>query len=1175
MQFEEDISKLIPTSEDSQTVNRVLKNVNFADKIVLNVGASKPHQQEFLQAYTDSLISKLENHPQIGKLQAKFEEDKFGKLMDFVSTHLPYYLSDQDYQRIDSLLQPQQVSKKVEEIYSSILSPSGMVTTQMLREDPFGLNFIALQKFQQLQAGEGFILDNGYLTHKKKQNIFVFITPKAGPNETSENKKLVAFLDQTLDKLNQEFKPQQISANYFGSTPVSVANANRIKNDIILTLSISIVLLFALFIYFYRSPYIPFIVIIPAIVGSLLGMAVLYFMKGTISAISIGIGSVLLGLTLDYSLHILSHYRSTGDIEKLFKSTVKPLLICAVFTAADFLVLLFLKSDVLKDLGVFAAVSVLGAAVVALVFIPQVYAPNQTIEIKQNTIIDQIAHYDFSRNKFFLIGSLLLLIVSFFTYSNVGFENDLNKLNYMTEELKKAESELDQLNNYSSKSIYLASYGKDYEEALHANSQLFEKLLNAENSKSILSFSSIGGVIPSEEIQRERIEKWQKFWTESRIEQLRNQLMFEGRKFGFKENTFAPFYARLTEDYQTEYLPENEVLKDLFLDEYVKEEKGLVTITSILKTDSLHIDELVQSFSNTPNTFVIDRKHLQETFLSNLEEDFDKLFFISSLVVFVVIFFFFGSIELTLITNIPIFAGWFVTLGMMGLFGLNFNAFNIIITTLIFGLGVDYSIFITRGLMEKYTYGKDEMPAFKSGILMSAMATILCFGVLVFAKHPAIYSISWIPIIGLSVVVLMSLTLQPWLFRYFIQKPQDKGNTPRTLFNLMMTGLTFGYFFIIGFLLNILAQILIPIIPLSKKKKFGAFHSIMRSYFWGVIYGTPFIPIRTFGKENLDFQTPKIILANHTSILDTPTMGMLTRRAIFMVNNRVLHSKFFGKAIQMAGFYSASENYEEGIQKLEEKIKQGYSIIIFPEGTRSMTSAIQRFKKGAFYLAEKFQLDILPVLIRGNADLLPKNDNLLKTGPMSLEFLPLIKADDENFGKNYSERTKKISAYFKEKFIELKRREEDENYFRNKLSFNYIYKPSYIQKKFKQEFKTHKTLYHQLISSVSLKGKFFHMGCGIGVLDFLLVYDYAQRKVIGWDENSTYVEIAQNTFTVNRFPVEFVKKIPDDLTEFDFIITSSEKESERLGKLVNLEEWELGFHQGDLKVFKKKDARRI
>src|SRR5690606_17450778 len=197
---------------------------------------------------------------------------------------------------------------------------------------------------------------------------------------------------------------------------VSVANANRIKNDIILTLSISIVLLFALFIYFYRRPYIPFIVIIPAIVGSLLGMAVLYFLKGTISAISIGIGSVLLGLTLDYSLHILSHYRSTGDVSKLFKSTVKPLLICAIFTGADFLVLLFLKSDVLKDLGVFAAVSVMGAAVFALLFVPQVYSPHKSMKVQQNTLIDQLANYDFSRNKFALTISISLIIISLFTY---------------------------------------------------------------------------------------------------------------------------------------------------------------------------------------------------------------------------------------------------------------------------------------------------------------------------------------------------------------------------------------------------------------------------------------------------------------------------------------------------------------------------------------------------------------------------------------------------------------------------------------------------------------------------------------------------------------------------------------------------------------------------------------
>src|SRR5690606_3958239 len=338
------------------------------------------------------------------------------------------------------------------------------------------------------------------------------------------------------------------------------------------------------------------------------------------------------------------------------------LLICAVFTAADFLVLLFLKSDVLKDLGVFAAVSVLGAAIFALLFVPQVYSPKNTLEVKQNTVIDRLASYDFDRNKFLLGFSVLLILISLFTYRNVGFENDLNKLNYMPEDLQKAENELDKLNDYSSKSIYIASYGSNFEEALQANSQLFNQLKQAENQNEILSFTSIGGILLSEQEQIEKIKRWEAFWTEERKENLENQLISEGRKYGFKENTFAPFYARLSEDFSTEKLEENEILNDLFLNEFIKSDEGLVTITSSLKIENPNLDQVLKQFSSEKNTLVIDRKQLSETFLSNLEADFDKLFFISSIVIFIILFLFFGSLELTLITNIPIFAGWLVTL---------------------------------------------------------------------------------------------------------------------------------------------------------------------------------------------------------------------------------------------------------------------------------------------------------------------------------------------------------------------------------------------------------------------------------------------------------------------------------------------------------------------------------
>ena len=157
----------------------------------------------------------------------------------------------------------------------------------------------------------------------------------------------------------------------------------------------------------------------------------------------------------------------------------------------------------------------------------------------------------------------------------------------------------------------------------------------------------------------------------------------------------------------------------------------------------------------------------------------------------------------------------------------------------------------------------------------------------------------------------------------------------------------------------------------------------------------------------------------------------------------------------------------------------------------------------------------------------------------------------------------------------MKRKDEDENYFKNKLSFNYIYKPRYIQKEFANDFKDNKNLYHQIISLLPTKGKILDLGCGYGVLSFLLVYDYAQRTVWGWDEDADKTKIAQNTFTVNRFPVTFIQELPETFSDFDFLITHSESDYQRLKNLVNLDHWEIIFDQSTIKVFKNTDGRRI
>lgn len=1151
--FEEDIAKLLPSSEETQQLSHIMEAVSFADKTVVMIhqeGPGDATDPESLKHYADELLNGLiqEASGLIDKIQGNAQDDRILEVVDHVQENLPIFLDEEDYRRIDSLTWPETVARKVEELYQSLLTPSMLSNVASMRSDPLGILPLGLSKFQQLQASGNFIMEDGYIMTPDHQHLFLFITPAASATETNQNERFISLLDQHIQELNSRYSDSlDIRASYFGATAMAVANAQQIKKDIQLTLGIALILLVALFLYFYRQIHVPLVVIIPAAFGSLLGMAVLYILKGTISAVSIGIGSVLLGITLDYSLHILSHYRNTGDIQALFKSTTKPLIMCAVFTAVDFLCLLFLRSDVLKDLGVFAAVSVLGAALFSLLFIPQIYKPTQALQTRHHTFIDKIALYDFEGNKW-LKGILILTIVlSLFTFRNVYFDNNLDHLNYRPDHLKAAEAQLDTLINGLRKSIdpdaqgsnvqektrplYLVSHSATYEDALKHNEWVANQLAAHALIDTGMRINTLAGLISSLEVQQQRLDRWQHYWTQQKKDEVRDLLLLEGAKYGFRANTFQTFYEQLEKTFEPIDFQADSLLNDLVLDEYIGTKPGLTTVLTTLHISPVFEKQLTDRFEASQHVLTIDRRILQEQFLSHLEADFDTLFMITGIAMFVVIFLFFRSIELTLITNIPVFLGWLVTLGLMGLFQIPFNAFNMIITTLIFGLGIDYAIFITKGMLERYTYGKTDLPAYKSGILMSAIATLLCFGILIFAEHPAIRSIAIIPLFGLLVVVLMAFTIQPWLFNLYLIRSQNKGNTPRQIPNILMTIYTFGYFFVGSFLLSIIAQVLIPLIPASKKKKFYFFHRSMQLFFKGLMLGTPFCKVHIVGKDKNTFKKPVILIANHTSQLDTPTMGMLHDKLIFVVNNRVLNSKFFGRAIRMAGFYSTeqSENSEvddqlERLSQLREKVSQGYSVIIFPEGTRSRTAEIGRLHKGAFYLAQQLKLDIVPVLIHGNTDVLPKNDNVLKTGTITIKFLPKIRFEDADWGLDYTQRTKTISNYFKKEFRKLRNTAEGPDYFRNKVRYNFIYKPAYIRKAVLKTYDEQKNTYHQLARALPVRAQIVHLGCDYGVLDYWLAYDSAYRTILATDQDGEKIDILQNTYSVNRYAIQFVHK---------------------------------------------------
>tara|TARA_R110002167_G_scaffold163242_12_gene359998 strand:- start:1326 stop:5012 length:3687 start_codon:yes stop_codon:yes gene_type:complete len=1126
IQFEDDITSLIPANDEAKRIQKVLKSITFTDKIVVNIQKGPTGTLEDLTQYaTDFLDSVQKNNGEfIKNIQGKLNEEDLPRTLDLIYDNLPLFLDSADYKVIDQKLSNDSLAKIIEKNYRILISPSGIIAKKTILKDPLGLSFLALDKLQELGIGNDFKLKNGFLLNQQEDNILLFLSPTYGSNGTDKNIPFSDDLYALQAELNAKFHGKTKS-EYYGAALVAVANAKQIRQDIQFTVSIAMTILIVLLIFFYRKLTLPLILFTPTVFGVLLAIAFLSLFRAKISAISLGIGSVLLGVTLDYALHILTHIRNGKNLESLYKEVAPSIMMSSLTTASAFLCLLFLESQALQDLGIFAAISVMGASVFALLFIPQVYRTVKKEAVK--TMLDRLASYRLHKNKWAILSVVVIGIISLFTYTTVIFNQDLTKLNYESEALMRAREHLEKLTDIGSKSIYLSTYGVDRESVLSKNDSLYEQLAQLKSSGQIISFSSIGALVRSNKIQQQKIDAWNRFWQHGKSTDVRNNLIANSVPFGFKENTFNTFYAKLESHFEPMSIGDFDPVKSFAVEDYIVTDENGTTITSLIKVDEAHIKTIRALFADSPNTLFIDRQQVNETFLGNLKNDFNSLIGYSLIVVLLILALFYRSLSLTLVTSIPIFLTWFLTVGIMGLFHIEFNIFNIIICSFIFGLGVDYSIFMTNGMLTEYRTGEKILPTHKTSIILSVITTIAGVGVMIFAKHPVLYTISVVSLIGIFCAAFVAFTVQPLLFRLFI------GNTvkrPIPVRYFLHSVLSFCYFGTGGFLLSVYAWVVLKIFPKRRLKPNIGFHKVISKLMGSVLYTNPFVAKKIINEQHESFEKPVMIIANHTSFLDILSVGMLHPKIIFLVNDWVYNSPVFGSAAKLAGAYPVSGGIEKGEEYLKGKVKQGFSLIAFPEGTRSSSNKIKRFHKGAFYLAELFHLDILPVLIHGNSEVLPKGSFIIRDGSITIELLPRIKADNAQFGTDIRQRSKNIGAYFKNEFANFRAQQEPFDYWHRTILENFRYKGDEVYKAVKNELATNTNTYGTLVASVGKKEHLIHLSKRNGPLDLLLALDAIDRKIWVYLEHETARKILAHNFLTQQYSkITVVDSLPEAL----------------------------------------------
>lgn len=1135
--FEEDINQIIPKNEKSDLTAKVLKQLNFSDKIIVII-ENKSNEDSFqLSETADTFLQKIDPlQKYIGSVQGKVNDNEISETFDFVSQNLPLFLNENDYKEIDRKLQKDSIAQQVENNYISLASPTSLVTKEFIKKDPLGLTFMGIKKLNALNISKDFKLEDSYIVTKDGKNLLLFIDPKNKSNDTKANEFFVDQLNSIKDQLNKQFKGKT-EISYFGSPVIAVANAKQIKKDIQNTVVISMTVLLILLIYYFRNFFTPIIVFLPTVFSVLLALLILYFIKDKISAISLSVGAILIGITIDYALHILTHYKHNNNIEELYKEITQPIILSSATTAVSFLCLVFVRSEALKDLGLFAAITVILSSITALIIVPQLYKPKNSEEKHNTNFIDRIGSYPYEKNKPLIIGCSVIILICLFGFRHVGFNEDIGDLNYIPKDLKISEAKLQKLSDITSKSIYTISYGNSEEEALARNSELSSFLEKEKKEGKILSYNSIGNIVLSEKDQQKKIDEWKGFWDTHKKNQTIAELVNNGSKFGFNSSAFDNFNGILNKNYTALSLKDYEKVKALQISEFMSNENGFYTVSNVVKVDENKRDAFIKDIEKKHDAIAIDRQQMNENFLGLLKRDFSTLINYSLLAIILTIIVFFRNFELTLLTMFPIVLTGVVTAGVLYFLGLELNIFSTVVCTLVFGVGDDFSIFLTQAMQKEHTTGKNELPTYRTSIILAVFTTILSIGSLIFAKHPALHSLALVALIGMFSVIVITSTLYPFWFRFFITNRAKKGLSPITLRLLLRAIFSFTYYGLGGMVFSAFGSIFIKN---SKGRTLDIIKLILAKFLTSVLYSTPLVRKRVIRNTAEDFSKPAVIIANHTSFLDTLAIAMATHKIIYLVNDWVYQSPVFGKLVRALGFYPVSQGIENGMEQLKEKIAQGYSLVVFPEAERSYTNDVKRFHKGAFYLAEQFDLDVLPLYIHGNSEVLPKGDFIIYDGSITVKVGNRISKDDMSFGKNYSERTKKINAYFREEFARLREEIEDENYFKKTLFLSFLYKDSDVVKEVKKDFNTSKSVYFELNKHISNEANILHIADDYGQKDVLLTLYQASRRIFSLIKDDEKRATAAHSYLVKRRKLHYIKELSEVSKSIDVLLISDD-----------------------------------
>ncbi|BBM85530.1 trifunctional MMPL family transporter/lysophospholipid acyltransferase/class I SAM-dependent methyltransferase [Candidatus Uabimicrobium amorphum] len=1068
---------------------------------------SQQHDLETLFSASEYAAAALNKHPFFRGASHQFSLLSASEVKEFYDKQLPNLLSEDDLQKIDT--SSQFINSRIEQIFEQLVE-IGPAPAE-IRSDPLQFSHVFWRKLQLGNLNSKIV--RGAVVAKDEKALLLNVPSSEMRISNEKAQQLWTFLYDLQQSVATKFSG--ISLVIIGGKRVMLDNTSAIWRDAQLTSSLATAALAILMLLTLKNFILFPLLFIPVVFGIFVGIGISSLFAPQLSLITLGLGAVLIGVSVDYVIHYLVHFENAPQQFKIFK----PMSFAAFSTCGALSFLFFSDFPVHQETAWFVATGIFSSFLFVVIVFPTMCNKLRKTK-RERSIVDlpKILH----RKESLLTSIACVLLSLFFTIAalyyifELQFVANLEQFNYTKPQTKQNEDTFFSIWGNQKGKIAVVVHAPTLEEALLKNDALHN---NLHKVREVSVLTKTFHLLPSLARMQKNHEAWKRHWTDEKQQRLSRLFTETCKEYGFSQRAFSPFFESLHKPnapQQIAPLLENKVFAQ-FLAHGVQQHNNKWYIQNIVQMTSDEALKKLQQHLNDPAIFIVHRRQILSEVSEILLNWAWTAIIVIGIYICVLFFAYFVHIELVIIGLMPLALSLLWIFGAMGYFGIPLNLFSVLLIVFVLGLGVDYSTFLVTSYVEEIGTQNALLPTTRSAILLSAMTTLIAFGVLIIAEHPALKSLGFCVLFAMSAVLFNTAFLAPIVLRYFIP-PQRKSHPVR-----LITALNSLFCFILYFGgILLLTLVIFPVVAVVEKifrydtRRFCLYLiEIINRNIMYLSIGSK-IHFDNFPKDMRGY----IVVVNHTNTVDIPLFNGMPFTKVTMV-------KWFWKyplvnfMLKKAGFLRAPSPQDkfhahEWEQECRELLNQGYNILFFPEGTRAKSFKMSRFRMGAFRLATSTKAPVLPVCFHGTRWVMDRKRFVVRDCTLYASALPAITAETEIYQQGPRPLARHVKKLLLEEYERLSEKE-----FASKVQINlirdcYRYIDSFFDVYLNFKLKLDRN-YTQVVTHIPRSGKILDLGCGIGFLSQLMVYSAENRQVWGVDYSAKKIDIA------NRSRISYTK----------------------------------------------------